>query len=130
MLAKPFRLTGKDINFLTRKRQFVPGWLFNFFYVKQYPNKQFNQISVNIPLKFDKRAVHRRIVKRAVIKSIEQKNFQEIKIKGQFYKLFVFLNKKMAPELAQKFASLDKKDKMKYIEESFQYSRKKLISNL
>ncbi|NOZ43594.1 MAG: hypothetical protein GXP45_00185 [bacterium] len=130
MLAKVFRLTGKDINYLTRRRQFINAGLFNVFYVKQYPNRKFNQISVNIPLKFDKRAVQRRIVKRAVLQIIEKGEWKEQRIKGEFYKIFIFLNKKKAPELAQKFASMDKKDKINYIQNIFNYSWKQIISKI
>lgn len=123
MLKKQFRLTGKDVNFLTKKRQFVPAWLFNFFYRKQYPNNNYSQISVNIPLKFDKRATARREAKRAVLSIIEEKKLADQHIKGQFYKVFVFLNKKMAPDLQQKFAEMAKKDKMEYIRKEFTKSR-------
>ncbi len=130
MLAKAFRLTGKDINFLTHKRQFIPWGLFNFFYVRQYPNRKFNQISVNIPLKFDKRATQRRIVKRAIIQFIEEKSLIHKQINGKFYKIFVFLNKKSAPELAKKFASEKKKDTIQYIVKKFTIARSNLLNNI
>jgi hypothetical protein len=80
LLAKLFRLTGKDVNFLTRKRQFVSGGLFNFFYFKQYPNRPFNQISINIPLKFDKRATRRRQIKKIIIRKVEEKKLTQLQI--------------------------------------------------
>ena len=51
MFKSKFRLKWKDINFLTRK---VFSTTFLIFYFEQYPNLKFNQISVNIPLKYNK----------------------------------------------------------------------------
>lgn len=92
MLAKKLRVSGKEVRFLTKKRQLFSQGLFMIFFVEQYPNRHFHQISFHIPLAISKRAVHRHQVKRILIAAFEQ-SVQKLGAGLQFYKCFVSLNK-------------------------------------
>ena len=92
MLAKKLRVLGKEVRFLTKKRQLFSQGLFMIFFVEQYPNRHFHQISFHIPLAISKRAVHRHQVKRILIAAFEQ-SVQKLGAGPQFYKCFVSLNK-------------------------------------
>ena len=72
MLAKKLRVSGKEVRFLTKKRQLFSQGLFMIFFVDQYSNRQFHQISFHIPIVISKRAVHRHQIKRILISSFEQ----------------------------------------------------------
>jgi len=130
MFAQKFRLTSKDIKFMTRKRQFIPVWLFGFFYIKQYPNRQFNQISSHVTIKLDKRAVKRRIIKRTIIQYLKEKNIIDKPIKWHFFKIFIILNKKQLEPLTKLLASGDKKAIIMHVQKQFIRSREHCISKL
>lgn len=72
MLAKKLRVSGKEVRFLTKKRQLFSRGLFMIFFVDQYPNRHFHQISFHIPIAISKRAVHRHQIKRILISAFEQ----------------------------------------------------------
>jgi uncharacterized membrane-anchored protein YitT (DUF2179 family) len=122
MLQKDKRLNWKDIIFLTKKRQFIPGGIFWFFYVKQYPNRKYNQLSSHITIKLDKRATRRRIIKRAIIDVIEKQWRAKTPIKGSYYKIFIILNKKKLEDLQKLIASKDKNAIIKYVKKIFSQS--------
>lgn len=72
MFKQQHRLQGKEVRFLTRKRQvFAQRW-FAVFFVDQYPNRPFFQISFHVPLALSKRAVIRHKIKRILIQSTER----------------------------------------------------------
>ena len=119
MLAQKYRLQGKDVIFLSRKRQYFSAGLFGFFYRKQYPNNQFHQISLHITIKYSKKSTHRNILKRAIIEWIGQNNVVQKPIKGSFYKIFIVINKNKLEELSKKIANFDKKAIIKYIQSEF-----------
>lgn len=119
MLAKKLRLTGKDVIFITRKRQYFSQGIFWFFYIKQYPNIKYNQISSHITIKLSKRAVLRHTIKRAIIQGIQEKRLIESPINDIFYKIFIVLSKDRVWEIDKKIANLSKKDTIKYIQEEF-----------
>ena len=81
MLKRRNRLRWKDVNFLVRKRQYFVSDYFWFFYFNQYPNLKFNQISVNVPLKFSKRAVQRVGLKRQINSYIKKNWFDKNNLK-------------------------------------------------
>lgn len=120
MLSKLFRLKWKDINFLVRRRKYVPTEFFGFMYFDQYPNLKYNQISVNIPLKYNKKAVYRNILKRIMIKHIQEKELIKTRINWKFYKIFVTLNKKNITELKSQTEKFDKRDLNQYILREFE----------
>lgn len=122
MFKSRFRLKWKDINFLTRKRRYFSTKFFWFFYFDQYPNLKFNQISVNIPLKYDKRAVYRASLKRAILRFLKENWFEKKDINWKFYKIFVSINKNGIWELKNQTERFDKATTNNYIVEQFQKS--------
>lgn len=130
MLPKKQRLTGKDVIFITRKRQYLSQGLFGFFYVKQYPNIKYNQFSCHITIKLSKRAVRRHIFKRAIIQYVQQHKLIIYSINDLFYKIFIVLSKDRIPEIEKKIANFDKKDTIRYIQEEFEKSRKQFNDRL
>lgn len=125
MLPKKQRLTGKDVIFMTRKRQYLSQGLFGFFYIKQYPSIKYNQFSCHITIKLSKRAVVRRVFKRAIIQRIEQHSLVKYPINNAFYKIFVVLSKNRIEGIEQKIANFNKKDTIIYIQNEFEKSRKR-----
>lgn len=119
MLKRIFRLKWKDINFLVRKRKYFHTKYFSFFYYDQYPNLRFNQISVNIPLKYSKKAVYRAMIKRKIVTYIQKSGFVNNRINWKFYKIFITLNKKNLADLKAKIEWLDKKTSNQYLLEEF-----------
>lgn len=126
LLPKRQRLTGKDVIFITRKRQYLSQGLFGFFYVKQYPGVKYNQFSCHITIKLSKRSVVRHMFKRAIIQRIEQHNLVKYPINDAFYKFFIVLSKDRIPEIEKKIANFQKKDTITYIQEEFEKSWKRV----
>jgi len=115
MLKKIFRLKWKDINFLIKRRKYFSTKYFGYFYYDQYPNLKFNQISVNIPLKYSKKAVTRSAAKRQIISFIQEKDLSNKKVNGKYYKIFVTMNKKNMTEFKSQIEKFDKKAINQYI---------------
>ena len=115
MLKRRFRLRWKDVNFLVRRRNYFVNWYFGFFYWEQYPNLKFNQISVNIPLKYNKRAVKRVELKRWINSYFQRNNVALSPINWKFYKIFLSLNKNNIWELKSQLEKFDKKGANDYI---------------
>jgi RNase P protein component len=130
LLAKAQRLTGKEVIFMTKKRQYIPQGLFGFFYVKQYPNIKHNQISSHITIKLSKKAVTRHVYKRAILQSIQKYDLINHPINDSFYKFFIVLSKNRVPEIQQKIANFSKKDTIKYIQAEFEKSWKLMTEKL
>jgi len=122
MLKRLFRLKWKDINFLIRRRKYVPTKYFWFFYYNQYPNLKFNQISINIPLKYSKKAVYRVSLKRQLITYVQQNDLSKKMINWKYYKIFVTLNKKNISDLKSQIEKFDKRGGNHYILEQFKNS--------
>jgi len=97
--------------------------MFGFFYVKQYPNLAYNQISLHITIKLSKRAVVRHMFKRAVIQYIKDYMIIKTPINKAFYKIFIVFSKDALPELEKKIANFNKKDTIRYIQKEFEKSR-------
>ncbi len=119
MLDKQHRLRTKDVLFLTKKRQYFWSWLFWFFYVVQYPNLKYNQISFHVSIKYNKHATARNIIKRAIINYVQAKDIESTPIWDKFYKIFITLNKSKIEELQKKFANMDKKHIITSVQEMF-----------
>jgi hypothetical protein len=119
VLAQKYRLKGKDVNFLSRKRQYFSAGLFGFFYRKQYPQITFHQISLHITIRYSKRSTQRNVLKRAVLQYIQDKKLIEKPISTYFYKVFVVINKHKLEEFQQKIANFDKKRIIEYIQKEF-----------
>ena len=130
LLPKKQRLTGKDVIFITRKRQYLRQGLFGFFYIKQYPNIQYNQISSHVTIKLSKRAVVRHVVKRAIMQHIQQHTLVQNPINTSFYKIFVVVSKDRVWEIDKKIANSSKKDTTAYIQKEFEVSWKQFNERL
>ncbi len=122
LLPKRQRLNGKEVIFLTRKRQYIWKWLFGFFYVKQYPNIKYNQISSHITIKLSKKAVMRHTFKRAIMQSVHKYDLVHHPINDSFYKFFIVVSKNCVPEIQKKIANFTKKDTIRYIQTEFEKS--------
>lgn len=120
MLPKRLRLTGKDVIFITRKRQYIGQGLFGFFYIKQYPNIKNNQFSSHVTIKLSKRSVVRHIFKRAIMENIQKHDLIKYPINDGFYKIFIVLSKDRIPEIEKKIANFSKKDTIIYIQDEFE----------
>ena len=127
MLAQKYRLQGKDVIFLSRKRQYFSAGLFGFFYRKQYPNNQFHQISLHITIKYSKRSTQRNVIKRAILQQIQDNNVVIKPIDGYYYKIFMVINKHKLDEFQQKIANLDKKAIIIEVKKQFSYAWDKFI---
>lgn len=122
MLKRKNRLRGKDVNFLVRKRQYFVYDYFWFFYFVQYPNLKFNQISVNIPLKFSKRAVQRVWLKRKINSYIKNNWFDKTNLNWKYYKIFITMNKNKLWILKSQMEKIDKACINNYIVSEFEKS--------
>ncbi|OQY40183.1 MAG: hypothetical protein B6229_02320 [Spirochaetaceae bacterium 4572_7] len=65
---------------MIRRRKYFPTKYFGFFYYDQYPNLKFNQISINIPLKYSKKAVQRVAFKRQLVAYVQSNKLADEKI--------------------------------------------------
>lgn len=130
MFKRRFRLRWKDVNFLVRRRQYFSNWYFWFFYFDQYPNLKFNQISVNIPVKYSKRAVQRVKLKRIINNYLSKNWYDKKTINWKFYKIFVFINKNSISELKSQIEKFDKSYTNHYITAQFEKSFLKFIDRL
>lgn len=99
LLAKSQRLQGKEVRFLTRKKQVFRQGIFVIFFTQQYANRNYHQLSFHIPLALSKRAVQRHKIKRILIKAYEQ-HMKEKKMRWHYFKCFITLHKMKLEELA------------------------------
>ncbi|MFZ2150733.1 MAG: hypothetical protein WAZ12_00230 [Candidatus Absconditicoccaceae bacterium] len=121
-LEKRHRLKTKDVIFITRKKQFFPNGYFGIFYIDQYKNLNYNQISCHITLKYSKRSTDRNVLKRAIINCVLKDKICCNTISGRFYKIFITLNKSKLDNLKQNLESFDKKAINDYTIKEFQKS--------
>lgn len=122
MLKKINRLNRKDINFLFRNQNIIYWKYFSFFYYKQYPNRKYNQFSIQVPTKLSKLAVDRNYIKRILMHYIRENSYDINKFGDKYYKIFVIFNKKYIPEFKKKIETKEKKVIYKTIIENFRFS--------
>ncbi len=120
MIKHKFRLRTKDVRYLTKKRQYCVKWIFGFRRIKQYPNRQFNQISCHIGVKLSKNATTRNQLRRVIMNYIRDNNIETTPIKWNFYKVFVNLDKNKLPELTKYIQEHNKSERSTYFREEFQ----------
>lgn len=130
MLKKQQRLTWKDINFLFKKQKLIWAKSFSFFYFDQYPNRQYNQFSAQIPVKLSKHATTRNLIKRVIYDYIRTNGFISKKFKDKYQKVFVFLNKTGIENIKKTIETPDKKFIRKEIERMFAESFSTLVYRL
>ncbi|MDR2540466.1 MAG: hypothetical protein LBD11_01455 [Candidatus Peribacteria bacterium] len=120
MLPHSLRLRSKDVRYLTKKRQYFPKGLFGFFYIKQYPNLLFNQFSCHITIKLSKHATKRNFMKRTIMNALREKKANQLAIGGQFYKVFIVLNKNMLSNLQLLLQEKKKAEAKTYLLQAFE----------
>lgn len=104
MLPKKQRLNGKDIAYILRKGQKVYGKFLIFRFIPQYKNLRYRQASIQIPVKLDKRATRRNMLKRHALIQFEHM----MKEKNQYFKIFIFVNKQSLQPLKEALESKEK----------------------
>lgn len=122
MLEKKYRLTRKDINFLFKKQKIIPWKYFSFFVWPQWPNRPYNQFSVQIPVKVSKSAVKRNYIKRIAYSFLRDSWLIFKKFWWGFYKIFIVTNKKSIDKLKDLLNSKNIENKRKiliFLRESF-----------
>lgn len=120
LIKHRFRLRTKDVRYLTKKRQYCVKWIFGFWWIKQYPNKEFNQISCHIWVKLSKKATTRNQLRRVIMNYIRDNNIVSTPINWQFYKIFVNLDKNKLPDIIKYSEEHNKSDLNKYLQKEFQ----------
>jgi RNase P protein component len=93
--------------------------IFGFWWIKQYPNKQFNQISCHIGVKLSKNATTRNQLRRAIMNCVRDNNITTTPINGEFYKIFINLDKNKLPELTKYIEEHDKSQQNAYFQNEF-----------
>ena len=119
LIKHKFRLRTKDVRYLTKKRQYSTNWIFSFRWVKQYPNKEFNQISCHIGIKLSKKATTRNQFRRVIMNYIRDNNLTITPINWQFYKIFINLNKNSLPEVVKYIKEHSKSEQNLYFQKQF-----------
>ncbi len=130
MLAQKYRLIGKEVIFLSKKRQYFSAGLFGFFYFQQYAQLPFHQLSFHVTIKFSKRSVQRHVIKRAVIDYVQNQQLLTKPLWKTYYKFFVVLNKNKLEEFQKGIENFTKKDSIKYVQKEFASSWSKLVIKL
>ena len=120
LIKHKFRLRTKDVRYLTKKRQYCVKWIFGFRWVKQYPNKEFNQISCHIGVKLSKNATTRNQIRRYIMNYIRDNNIIQTKINWQFHKIFINLDKNKLPELIKYIEEVNKSERNSYFQKEFE----------
>lgn len=120
MFPKYQRLNTKDVLFLTKKKTYFSYGFFGFFFINQYANRNHNQISFHVSIKYNKHSTARNILKRAVLKQAESLIKQWLLAKHQ--KIFITLNKNKLPLLQKEFEKMEKKDIILRIQNHFTQS--------
>lgn len=99
MLAHRYRLRSKEVRFLTKKRQYYSQGYFGFFYVQQYANRAYHQVSFHVSIKYSKHATKRNRLKRQVMRRIRDWENFKLPFAGTYRKVFVVLNKQQLDSL-------------------------------
>lgn len=128
MFPKYKRLKTKDVLFLTKKKTYFWNWFFWFFYIQQYSNRQYHQISFHVSIKYNKHATARNLIKRAVLEQAKNLIQQWLLAKDQ--KIFITLNKTKLPLLQKEFENISKKDIILRIQQYFTQSFTALSKHL
>ena len=97
MLAQEYRLTTRDVRYIQKQKNIVWTQHFGFLWIRQYPNRKFHQCSLYIAADTVKKSVRRHQLKRKLLVQLEQWFTPSQGSGQQFYKIFVFLNKKNIP---------------------------------
>ncbi|MBQ7074816.1 ribonuclease P protein component [bacterium] len=122
MLKKIFHLKSKEVNYLTKKRNYFSKGIFSFFYIPQYPNKQYHQCSFHVTIKLSKSAVWRNFVRRIIMKYLEENQRVLQDFQGKYFKFFININKNTLIPLQSFIEQRDKTSIKNYLLNEFQIS--------
>ena len=92
MIAKSYTLSSKDVRFLVYRRQryTIPGGV--VYHFPQYPNRSYNQFTLQITTKFHKRATKRNRVKRLFFDTIGKYSSLTTPFHNTYRKVLVMLD--------------------------------------
>ncbi len=113
MLAKHQKLTGKDINYILKRGKRVYGKVCTFLVIPQYTNNAYDQRAFQIPVKLDKRASTRNMLKRVWfwhIAQLQSNSSTSSSPRKGYYKIFAAINKKNLSPLIELIATHNKTD--------------------
>ena len=96
--------------------------MFGFFYVQQYPNLKYNQLSCHISIKYSKHAADRNLLKRAIMRRVKTNVTGEIPTGNSYYKVFILLNKNKLEQLQKDVANQDRKQIIPHIQRQLSQS--------
>ena len=123
MLPQSQRLTTKDVRYIQKQKNIVWTQHFWFLWIRQYPNRQYHQCSLYIAADTIKKSVRRHQLKRKLLSYLEPSLRTPKQSERQFYKLFIFLNKKyVTPDLMNGESDHRKQSRDK-LAQSFQQER-------
>ena len=122
LIKHKFRLRTKDVRYLTKKRQYCVKWIFGFRRIRQYPNRQFNQISCHIGVKLSKNATTRNQLRRVIMNYIRDNRIETTSINWEFYKIFVNLDKNKLSESTKYIQEHTKSERNNYFKSEFESS--------
>ena len=72
MLSRKFTLNTRDCNYISRNHKTVHTDDFVIFVINQYPNRKYDQHSIQLSAKLAKSSVHRHIVKRHFMEIVQK----------------------------------------------------------
>lgn len=119
MFLQKYRLTTKDVRYIQYQKNIVWGKYFWFAWIKQYPNRTYNQCSVYIAADRVRKAVRRHQLKRKIMAKLIDFPFQD----WPHYKVFVFLNKKNVDPNVINWDKQDRDKQMLALVEGFERDR-------
>jgi len=104
MLPTQQKLSGKEINYMLKKWKRIYGEILTFWVIPQYKNNAYHQRAFQIPIKLDKRASMRNMLKRVWYN--QAKSIQSLW--WSYYKIFASVNKKKLAPLVEYIATQKK----------------------
>lgn len=116
MFPQPYRLTTKDVRYIQKQRNVIRTEHFGVLWIPQYPNRKYHQVSIYMAADTVKKAARRHALKRQLLEYIQQQLLPKQWTRQNYYKLFVFLNKKSVTQ--QTFVS-DRKEAIESLRKWF-----------
>lgn len=122
MIKKKYHLNAKEVNYLTKKRNYFSKGIFSFFYIPQYSNNFFHQCSFHVTIKISKNAVRRNFIRRIIMKYLEEQKRIFHDFQNKFFKFFININKTNLTEIQNLIEKKDKLGIKNYLLHEFQIS--------
>ncbi len=132
MIWRKFTLNTKECNYISRNHKTIHSDDFVIFGINQYPNRKYNQHSIQLSTKLAKSSVHRHLIKRHFINMIQLYIYQNYNLTSKsFWKYLRIPKKETIPKFETILQDKDKislKNKIKKIlEHNIQQFSKKTI---